>query len=419
MRIFVISLLSALFTIQVSAKVIYTGADDPRLCGTMMPYPEVNQSLSAYPDSLTPVFINHLGRHGARFLSSEKKVVTLEKSLHKAETIGSLTEYGRKMLQLIAEIRNYTAGRWGALDSLGIAEQNGIGRRLGENYPPLLDGFSSAIATYVPRAAMSMYSFLHPLTDLNTDFQSEAGEGKRYNSLLRFFTTNPAYIAYLQSEEVNQSISDFEMKTVPVAPAVRLLGKSFPASDAELKKMTMEAYAIVSSLPAAARKSCASEYFTEDEMILCWKTENYSHYLKRTSADSLSPVSKSAIPLLEQMIEEADSALSGRSTNKMSLRFAHAETIMPLLSLLEIDGCNAPGIKASKVAEKWYDWYASPLASNLQIVYFISPSGKIWVRGALNEVPISLTGSHGSLFASWDDVKNLWKKRIISLQGKK
>ena len=40
--------------------------------GSAMPYPTPESSVS-YPDSLTPVMINHVGRHGARYPSSASR----------------------------------------------------------------------------------------------------------------------------------------------------------------------------------------------------------------------------------------------------------------------------------------------------------------------------------------------------------
>ena len=37
--------------------------------GSLMPYPEITSRV-AYPDSLVPVMINHVGRHGARYPAS-------------------------------------------------------------------------------------------------------------------------------------------------------------------------------------------------------------------------------------------------------------------------------------------------------------------------------------------------------------
>ena len=44
--------------------------------GSAKPYP-APEDPGVYPDSLVPVYINHVGRHGARFLSSAKTSVEL------------------------------------------------------------------------------------------------------------------------------------------------------------------------------------------------------------------------------------------------------------------------------------------------------------------------------------------------------
>ncbi|MDE6377618.1 MAG: hypothetical protein K2K72_02625, partial [Duncaniella sp.] len=47
--------------------------------GSAMPYPVSGATTQrTLPDSLTPVFVNHVGRHGARFLSSAKAVNELD-----------------------------------------------------------------------------------------------------------------------------------------------------------------------------------------------------------------------------------------------------------------------------------------------------------------------------------------------------
>ena len=64
-------------------------AFNPRLDGTMMPYDFADcDSVVPWDDSYTPVFINYVARHGARYLSSEKKVSTLLKALDKAKADG-------------------------------------------------------------------------------------------------------------------------------------------------------------------------------------------------------------------------------------------------------------------------------------------------------------------------------------------
>ena len=60
--------------------------------GSAMPYPIPDMALRAIPDSLTPVYVNHVGRHGARFLSSGKYTNELLKYLGRDETLPTMTQ---------------------------------------------------------------------------------------------------------------------------------------------------------------------------------------------------------------------------------------------------------------------------------------------------------------------------------------
>ena len=98
--------------------------------GSAMPYPTPDPMLTAYPDSLSPVMINHVGRHGARYASSSKRSVKLKKILNEADSARTITPVGRKLLSLVEYVISISDKEWGALDSLGMAEQRGIASRM-------------------------------------------------------------------------------------------------------------------------------------------------------------------------------------------------------------------------------------------------------------------------------------------------
>ena len=68
--------------------------------GSALPYPTPDMALRAIPDSLTPVYVNHVGRHGARFLSSSKYTTALLRHLHKADSLRTITPAGRSLMTL-------------------------------------------------------------------------------------------------------------------------------------------------------------------------------------------------------------------------------------------------------------------------------------------------------------------------------
>ena len=70
------------------------------------PYPERTVDGLAYPDSLKPVYLNHVGRHGARFLSSSKYTTSLLRSLHKADSLRTITPMGRELINICNLVSN-------------------------------------------------------------------------------------------------------------------------------------------------------------------------------------------------------------------------------------------------------------------------------------------------------------------------
>ncbi|MDE6370753.1 MAG: hypothetical protein K2K92_04615, partial [Duncaniella sp.] len=174
--------------------------------GSAMPYPTPDFMLRAIPDSLTPVYVNHIGRHGARFMSSAKTITKLTRYLNSADSAGTITAAGRQLLKLCGEVTSRTGGRWGALDSLGMAEQRGIASRLHRLTPSLFaDTRVNAISSYVPRCIASMDEFTHQLSRLNNKVEIYTASGRQNNALLRPWTDDAEYKEYLAGEAMKQT----------------------------------------------------------------------------------------------------------------------------------------------------------------------------------------------------------------------
>ncbi|MDE6033841.1 MAG: hypothetical protein K2G15_07730, partial [Muribaculaceae bacterium] len=96
---------------------------------------------------------------------------------------------------------------------------------------------------------------------------------------------------------------------------------------------------------------------------------------------------------LNDLIQTTDDFIAGRLKSTVNLRFGHAETLMPLLSLMRLPGCYYLTHYFDTVSSHWQTWNVVPMASNLQMILFYSPkSGNYYVRIDLNERPISIDG---------------------------
>lgn len=382
--------------------------------GTMMPIDTAAIDFQ-YPDTLKPIFVNHIGRHGARFLSSERKMSDLKKFLDKAVVEGTLSDKGKVFVRLIDSVSRKTDGRWGALDKLGKSEERTIGRHLSKSFPELfIHGRVKAVSSYVPRCVMSMYEFCHELNTLNPQIEISTKEGSSTDRLLRFFTVDTAFTDYLSHGEWRECYDRFMKKNVPAAPARSLLngGKT---SGKDLQSISMGMYGILQSLKAAGIKADPSVWFTRKQYLKCWEVSNMKHYLQR-SGNLISGIpAKASAPLLENIICVADSVLSGNKKLTAMLRFGHAETLIPLLSLMDIPGCNFTGKDIEKVSSEWKDYRISPLAANLVIACFRSASGKIYAITYLNGKATAPIKGDCNTVIPWERLKEYWHKKLVGI----
>lgn len=87
--------------------------------GTAMPYPIVKDSFVFFQDSMVPFYVNHLGRHGARFPTSGKALNRVKEILELAQRENRLTSGGVTLLSTIQNLSETFDGQWGKLSVVG------------------------------------------------------------------------------------------------------------------------------------------------------------------------------------------------------------------------------------------------------------------------------------------------------------
>lgn len=369
------------------------------------------QNPASVPDSLTPVMINHVGRHGSRYPANSRHVDALLEVLSAADSAGTLTATGREMLSVASTVKRMSAGRWGALDSIGIAEQWGIAARMYAAYPTLFNGTRiNAISSYSPRCIMSMYNFLHQITRLNNHVEISANSGREYSRLMRFFDSDADYSQYARGEAWRETYKAYCSTELPTAPLHRLLGDNFPYTTIDEAETTMALYSVLAGTAAMDYGQCdISRFATLDEWNRMWSCFNLRQYLLR-SCSTLSAIPMDiASPLLSDLISTTDAAISdvttGRQFAAVQLRFGHAETLMPLLALMRLDGCYYLTNYFDTVRMHWRDFDIVPMAANLQMVLFRSASGRFYVRVDLNEHPVPLVKGSDAIYIPWEEAR--------------
>lgn len=377
--------------------------------GSLMPYSQPDHPVE-YPDSLEPVFINHVGRHGARYPASSANCLALRKALATADSLGTISPLGRKLNKLNEEVIRLSTNRWGALDSLGMAEQQGIATRMFMAYTEVFskEGVVEAMSSYSPRAMMSMYAFTHQLDRLNNRTTFTTSTGRINSKLLRPFDLVQDYLDFRRDKVWAPTYDTFFASTCPTTAIRRVLGDRFPYKDADHKReLAIIEYYVVAGLEAMGLPSGMATYFTREEAQALWSCFNMRQYLQRTATTVSTVPADIAADLVLNLVETTDAYINGPTESPCAvLRFGHAETLMPLLSLLRLPGCYYLTNYFDTVAGQWRDFDVVPMAANIQFILFRArKSGHYYVRVDLNEHPVALRQGDDSLYYPWGELR--------------
>ena len=253
--------------------------------GSAMPYPYSGPP-AEYPDSLEPVFINHVGRHGARFPASSANCLKLKRALEHADSIGTITPLGRRLRSVNDRIIALSNNRWGSLDSLGMAEQAEIAARMFFGYTGVFSsgGTIRAMSSYSPRAMMSMYCFVHQLDRLNNRVTFETVTGRVTSPLLRPFDLDRDYIDFRKSDAWKAPYDEYMDAAVPLSALRRVLGDGYRfESEDDARDMAMTEYSVLSGMSAMGLESVMARFFTREEANALWSCNNLRQYLQRTA----------------------------------------------------------------------------------------------------------------------------------------
>lgn len=406
-----------------------------RYAGSMMPYDLSHEEIqTVWADSLTPVYVARVARHGARYISSASKLDRLKAAIAEARERKTLTKEGERFNRLLSDVETATADRWGDLSEVGVTEEHRLAECIFTMLPGLFRTASiNAISSYVPRVVKTAYEFTYQLTSLSSRAEISVAEGKRFNPLLRCFETDKDYAAWRKSGAWKEQVALMTDTLVSPAPARRIFGTYL--SDKDARDLTLDIYDILQSLSAFGLPAATDEFMTAQEYEGCWKIDNLTHYLR----NSISPLSdlagKATSPLLARIIADAERSLSGRiekaadraagfsvpgdaSGADVNLYFGHAETLMPLLSLMRVEGCYDDSSDLSTLYERWKDYDVVPLGANIDIILLEAPSGAIHAALRHNGNFIRPMPDSG-MTVEWNAYRQYLISNILTLQDAK
>ncbi len=373
-------------------------------------YPGPLQKVYALaPEGFSPVYISHYGRHGSRWLTSDNRYLFVLNIMDSND----LTPLGRELREKLELVWKDVMGCGGDLTSVGERQHHDIAQRMFKEYSSVFaDGASiRAYASTSPRCMMSMMSFCESLKELNPSLTIKRSAHMRDMLFINY--ESPKYHAFTaDSSEWSMQYHLFRSHNVSTD---RLIASLFvyPADVPQQMKFMEELYWIVENQQDTSLDLDLYGYFTAEELFSIWKVVNARMYV----SNSGSPLNR-GIPaacargLLNRIINDADKALSN-GNYAATLRFGHDSALIKLLTLMNINGVNAKVENLDDVYLSWQDFRISPMAANLQIIFYKNQNNEVVVKFLLNENEVTLPiDSPIAPYYDWQTVKTYWNSRL-------
>lgn len=402
--------------------------------GTKTLYKNSGQKNTPPPAGYAPVFINHVGRHGARHLTKDVSSTLAWKVLLKADSAAALTEKGKKLLLMVNALQKIEKGNTKSISAEGANELKVSGERMYTEYPAVFKGHIDlkVATTKEVRTKQSADAFLQGLSSKLAD----TAVINFYNddTNLRFYDLSPAYKQFEDNVDKSDLTLSFEKKEhldeINHSVAGRIFnGAFFKNLDATTQaKFVTDVFGfatIVYSLNNEIIQAGLTpgqldfqSFFTCDELRSLALLDAADEYLKKgpsTNNDGIQV--RVAVPLLVDFINAADDYIKSSKYNAR-LRFAHAETIAPFAALLRISSADKVAVDLTYLSDSWQASKVIPLSSNIQWVFYKSKSKPGYlVKILLNEKEEHITGLNTAMFPyyKWSDLRAFYMAKLNKL----
>lgn len=380
-------------------------------------YPAPTEPQTPAPAGFEPFYISHYGRHGSRWRVEDSHYETIVNTFDSLSTLRVLTPLGEDVRKRLHRVWEDARGRSGNITPLGERQHHDIARRMIISFPSVFadSAVVDARSSTSLRCAISMSYFTEALKEENPRLRVSR---RAYGSFMSYIAgSSPEADAFCSdTASWRKEFRLFENRQIHPSRLVRsLVLPSVHMSGIQERKLMENIYWIAVDIQNCDHLKDVDffDVFTYEELMSLWKVVNARMYI----CNAASPLNGGLMPrqakaLLRNIVESADEAISAGKP-RADLRFGHDTHLIRLLALMDAEGCNGIEEDMDKIHLAWQDYKVSPMAANLQLIFFRNQKGRILVKILHNEREISLpVKSFSGPYYEWSDLRKYFLSRI-------
>jgi hypothetical protein len=442
-------------------------SDSLRASSVYHNYTYVPQNYTKVPHGFKPVYAVVYARHGARWLGSADEYKRPLSFLASADSSDNLTPLGKSLYARVLAIAEDASLREGSLTPKGRMQHREIAGRFYERFRPLLrkGGVVEASSTSVQRCILSMAAFCGRLSELNPKLDVRLEQTGRTHVMNNFFKDNYAVPSISSNASRIKTVNDSLMGLFDYDAFMSRIFIDPSKCSSKPASLANELYYIAADQQDLENGISIYDVFTAEDLYILTLRDNWRFYNDFASTPLSGGYSALCSGrLLNEVFGRADSSLArysradrsgtGSSGGKRSrvvadLHFGHDVNVIALSSLLAYSQYSSPVAKVSgrkanesegparaglsdvperidasvmvsdpvELARLWSDHSISPMASNIQLLFYRNHKGETLVKFLHNEREMRLPiPAWSGPYYSYDSVRSYIDSRLASLR---
>ena len=378
------------------------------------------------PKGYKPFYISTFARHGSRFHVDTNFYHDFAEVMARADKLGLLTALGREAAAVVAEGARRHGTRVHDLSPIGYEQSRNIAHRTYKRFKPIfrkgttIDGKSS---TYF-RCIFTMAAFCQGLKECEPTLEISQVASYSMQDVVR-----PKYPPvlnrrrYLTAKEHRQRCLDVLDEWAAKQQCPTTMARLVTDPERFTREMGLSSYDFTCNLYRRLgfvhnfwkpQTELIKRIFAPEDLHLYHKY--YSHrwlsfYAEESNSDVMRYLSRLRY-VVDDIAANAEKAIEGRNDAVAHLRFTHDSFLVPLLVLMQAEGCRGGTTTIDKGLDTWCISENMCMAANIQFVFFRNGQGDILVQLLLNESDIRLPIASVDGFYRWDDLRRHLYKRL-------
>lgn len=379
--------------------------------------------LTPAPKGFSPIYISHFGRHGSRWHASAGNYELPYELFKKAAKEDMLTDFGKEIYPTVKRMAKEAKGRLGELSVQGMNEHRGIAERMYASYPKLFEGKNVHVesrSTTVPRCILSMAAFNERLKELNPKIDICRTTNDNWHKVLvpskgRKYSLDEALaatkigidsVANVFAEDIWAKIFKPEYKS------------TIEADRREYVKLVRTLHYLSIIMQDTDGGERMNDLFTGEQRMKFWERINVQRYAGFANSEEWGDgILYDGSVLMKEIVRDADDFLANGGRTAF-LRFGHDVTVIAALAAMEVEGkCARTSYADPDLKEKWVDFRISPMATNLQFIFYRNKAGEVIVKLLHNEKECRLPIESGiAPYYRWEDLRKYMLDRAAEIR---